>query len=63
MQYEVQLVAQDALPGHRDLVIVERDGQPPVMLLAGRPAQAWSAMRDYEAAVGKCDEPSMLHAV
>lgn len=64
MQYDVQAVDQDELPVGLDLVIVERGGgQPPVMLLSGRPAEAWLAMRTYESVFKCAGEPSMLRAV
>ncbi|MET1062187.1 MAG: hypothetical protein ABWX71_04775 [Aeromicrobium sp.] len=49
MNYEVQVVDDGDLPEGHDLVIVERGpDQPHVMLLCGRLAQAFLAVRQLE---------------
>jgi hypothetical protein len=64
VKYEVRLVDDDELPEGRDLVIVERvPGEAAIMLIAGRPAQIWRAMRDWEAQHDVPDSPSLLYAV
>lgn len=64
MNYQVQVVADHELPEGVDLVIVERGPhERPVMLLSGRPAEAWAAMRAYGDAVEPRYVPSLLHAV
>jgi redox-sensitive bicupin YhaK (pirin superfamily) len=64
VKYEVRLVDDDALPDGRDLVIVERGpAECAVMLLAGRPAQIWRAVREWEAAHNIPESPIVLHAV
>lgn len=64
MKYEVQLVDDDAMPDGRDLVIVERGPtEPAVMLLAGRPAEVWRAMCEWEAAHDIPAAPTLLYAM
>lgn len=66
MKYEVRIVDDNDLPAGRDLVIVERGpGQPPVMLLSGRPAQVWCATRRWEDSLDEChadDVMTLLYA-
>lgn len=64
MQYEVQIVDDAAMPAGHDVVIVERGPlEAAVMLLCGRPAQVWRAMRQWENSTEPCDLPSLLFAV
>jgi hypothetical protein len=65
VQYEVQVVEDSELPEGHDLVIVDRgDRLLPVLLLAGRPAQAFLAMRAWESVCEQREAPStLLHAV
>lgn len=61
MQYEVQIIEDDVMPEGHDLLIVERGpGETPMLLLAGRPAEAFLAMRAYEASLEQCPAPSVL---
>lgn len=60
MQYEMKVVDPGELPEGTDVVIVERGDGTALMLLAGRPAQVWAAMRAYEDTVEPCDLPSVL---
>lgn len=63
MRYEVQTVDAAELPTGHDMVIVERGPQlPAVMLLTGRPAQAFRAMRAWEDTQEPCVIPTMLYA-
>lgn len=64
MQYEVQVVDDGALPDGHDIVIVERGCElPALLILCGRPARAWRAMRDWEANVDPAGLSSLLSAV
>lgn len=63
MRYEVQPVEVGDLPAGVDMVIVERCGHPAVMLVAGRPAQVWAAMRQWEDSLDPTGVPSLLYAV
>lgn len=63
MQYEVRIVEQSDLPEGTDMVIVDRGAESPVMLLGGRPAEAWLAMRAWEDLQEPCSVPSLLYAV
>ena len=60
MQYEVKAVDADELPDGVDAVIVERGDGTAVMLLTGRPAQIWAAMRGWEDTQEPCTVPSVL---
>lgn len=61
MEYEVQIVDDGSLAG-RDMVIVERGpGRPAAMLLCGRPARVWAAMRSWEDS-RDCGTPTLLYA-
>lgn len=64
MQYEVQVVDDGDLPDGRDLVIVERGCDlPAVLIMSGRAAKVWRAMRDWEANVDHPDLSILLYAV
>ena len=64
MKYVVQIVEDDEMPDGRDVLIVERGPlEAAVMLLCGRPAQVWRAMREWEGSHEPCDLPSLLYAV
>lgn len=64
MQYEVKVVQDHELPEGTDLVIVDRGPHTaPVMLLSGRPAEAYNAMRKWECMLGAGNESTLLYAV
>ena len=68
VKYVVQIVNEDELPDGLDMVIVERgDAKPPVLLVSGRPAEVWRAMRALEDAHGPAHvpaaAPTLLYAV
>lgn len=63
MQYVVQAVQPDELPEGTDVVIVERADGTAVMLVCGRPAAVWAAMRSWEASREAACLPSLLYAV
>lgn len=63
MQYVVQTVEQGELPDGVDLVIVDRGDDDPVMLLSGKPAEAWTAWRQWEDTIEPRMLPSLLYAV
>lgn len=59
----MQVVDDGSLPDGHDVVIVERRSPlPAVMLLAGRPAQVWRAMRAWECSHDQPASPSKLLA-
>lgn len=60
MNYEVQTVGDDELPEGRNVVIVERESGPPLLLVSGPPARAWALMRAYEDACEEATAPSVL---
>lgn len=63
MDYVVQVVDDGEL-AERDIVIVERGPDlPAVMLLSGRPAEIWRAMRAWEDTREECTIPTQLYAV
>lgn len=45
------------------MVIVEQEHGSAIMLVAGRPAEVWRAMRQWEDSVEPPHIPSMLYAV
>lgn len=59
MRYEIQIVRDDELPQGVNKVVVERDGEPPLMLINGEPARVWRFMREYEDTVEPCSVPSI----
>jgi hypothetical protein len=63
MQYVVQVVDESDLPAGMDTVIVERSDGTAVMLVTGRPAQVWLAMRAWEDSREARCVPSLLYAV
>ena len=63
MQYEVHEVGAGELPGGADVVIVERGDGTALLLLTGRPAQVWAAMRSWEESCELPAVPSLLFAV
>lgn len=48
MQYAVLTVDDSELPDGVDRVIVERENEPPLLILAGEPARCWQWMRRWE---------------
>lgn len=63
MNYVVHVVGENELPEGRNVVIVERDGEPPLLLVNGLPARVWEMMRAYEDTLEPADVPSLLYAV
>lgn len=68
MQYAIQVVGNEELPEGVDRVIVERENEPPLMLISGELARCWRFVRAYEDALEPCELPSimlpaLLHAV
>lgn len=61
MQYEVQTVEDHQLPDGVDHVIVDQGGGTAVLLLSGRPAEVWAAMRAWEDSVEPSERPSICH--
>lgn len=63
MNYVVHVVGEDELPEGRNVVIVERDGETPLLLVNGTPARVWELMRAYEDTREPADVPTLLYAV
>lgn len=62
MQYVIQPVGDDELPEGRNVVIVEREEGPALMLINGMPARVWRLMREWEDTLEPCTVPSVLLA-
>lgn len=60
MNYTIQIVGDDELPDGMNKVIVERAGEPPLMLINGEPARAWRFMRAWEDMREPSSVPSVL---
>lgn len=64
MFYDVHIAANDDLPGGPGVVIVERNGLPPLMVIAGETARAWSFVREWERLCEvELPQPTVLRAV
>ena len=59
MKYIVEIVGDDELPGGMESVIVERDDEPPLLLLSGTVARCWSMMQAYEATLEPAWQPTI----
>lgn len=60
MHYAIQIVADDELPDGMNKVIVERVGEPPLMLINGELARGWRFMRAWEDMQEPSSVPSIL---
>lgn len=60
VDYVVQTVGDDELPDGRNVVIVEREEGPPLLLINGEPARAWALMRAYEGASEPLEPKALL---
>lgn len=59
MKYVVQTVAEHELPDGVEHVIVEREDDPPLLLLAGETARCWRWMRRWEDTVEPPWQPTI----
>lgn len=48
----MQTVGEDELPAGMNRVIVEREGEQPILLINGEPARCWRMMLAYQDEVG-----------
>lgn len=60
MHYLVHTVGAHELPEGMDHLIVERDDEPPVLLIAGGPARVWAFMRAWEDEQEPAQVPTVL---
>lgn len=60
MNYEVQPVADDEIPGGREWLLVEREGQAPLLLVSGSCAACWRFMRAWEDTLEPPTVPTIL---
>ena len=63
MKYIVQAVEDNELPEGITLVIVEREGGPNLLLVAGEHARGWHFLRAWEDSREPCEVPTLLYAV
>lgn len=59
MQYLVHTVADNALPEGVSWLIVERDDEPPLLLINGEVARCWRFMRAWEDTIEPSWQPTV----
>lgn len=59
MKYEVQTVADHEFPTEQKWAIVERDGEPPILLIGGDAARCWEFLREWENAREESWQPTI----
>jgi hypothetical protein len=59
MKYIVEVVEEGALPEGVQTIIIERDDAPPLLMVSGEVARAWSAMRAWEDTIEPSWQPTV----
>jgi hypothetical protein len=59
VKYLVHAVGDHELPEGVERVIVERDNEPPLLLISGEAARCWRFMRAWEDTQEPCWQPSI----
>jgi hypothetical protein len=59
MKYVVQAVGDDELPEGITHVVVERENDPPLLLISGEVARCWRMMRSWENTLEPAWQPTI----